>query len=312
MSNLLDWIQTTSGLLVAVTALLVSVASLKVAFLTRATSGVRRTRWPTILAIVISSLGAVPFLVRSVIPSSSPVDTKGPERAWKAYNAADWKTSIQLADDCITTYRKTASQIQALLESRRAPTPPTGRLTEAREEVLRNGVLNDVATCAFIKGSAAERLGLRDLAEEAYNLAASYTYARTWDPNGWFWSPAEIAMERLRSLSERVLVTIKAPASGEQVQAREDIQGSVKDPNSTVWIVVHPSGTDQFWVQQPAIPKRDGSWSTSVYFGGPTDAGKQFEVRALTGVSPKLRAGEVLVSWPSAQSVSAVLNVTRH
>jgi len=45
-------------------------------------------------------------------------------------------------------------------------------------------------------------LGRKEAADLAYHRAATYTYARTWDPNGgFFWSPAEAALQRLGSKS---------------------------------------------------------------------------------------------------------------
>jgi hypothetical protein len=64
--------------------------------------------------------------------------------------------------------------------------------------------VNDVATAYFVKGRAAEYLlkkqknqKYKQIAQEAYQSAMKFTYARCWDPQGWFWSPAEAAGERL-------------------------------------------------------------------------------------------------------------------
>jgi len=69
------------------------------------------------------------------------------------------------------------------------------------EEILKRGLLNDVATAFYIRGASAEEVGNRDLAIASYSGAVRYTYARTWDPKyKTFWSPAKAAQDRLREL----------------------------------------------------------------------------------------------------------------
>lgn len=69
-----------------------------------------------------------------------------------------------------------------------------------KQKIFANGLLNDVATCYFIKGKAAEKLVRKDDAKRAYEEAKKLTYARAWDPQGWFWSPSEGASDRLDAL----------------------------------------------------------------------------------------------------------------
>ncbi len=78
---------------------------------------------------------------------------------------------------------------------------PTGAVNdEEKKRIDSHGLLNDVGACYFIKGQAAEKLGRKDEAKQAYGEAKKLTYARVWDPKGWYWSTAEGATERLNAL----------------------------------------------------------------------------------------------------------------
>ena len=72
---------------------------------------------------------------------------------------------------------------------------------DEKKAILFRGVLNDVATCYYIKGQAAEGRGFIKEAIEAYTGAQQFPDARTYDPKGWFWSPAEAATDRIAQLT---------------------------------------------------------------------------------------------------------------
>jgi hypothetical protein len=93
---------------------------------------------------------------------------------------------------CISQFERKADKDQSLLESNHTPDPPTGAVSKAqKEEIVKHGPLNDVATSYYIKARSAEALGQTELTLSAYRKACRYTYARTWDTRGWFWSPSE-------------------------------------------------------------------------------------------------------------------------
>jgi tetratricopeptide (TPR) repeat protein len=121
--------------------------------------------------------------------------------AWKALEKKTFREAIAKADKCIESFEGSAVKLQGQLEKASARVPK-GEVTEEEKKVVhKNGLLNDVATCYFIKGKAHEGLKEKDAAIAAYKAAAKLTHARTWDPAGpWFWSPAEAATERLEEL----------------------------------------------------------------------------------------------------------------
>lgn len=137
-------------------------------------------------------------------PKSQPAPRRNEKltaEAWQALEKKTFREAIAKADKCIESFESSAVKLQKQLEKANARVPK-GEVTEEEKKVVhRNGLLNDVATCYFIKGKAHEGLKEKDAAIAAYKAAAKLTYARTWDPVGpWFWSPAEAATERLEEL----------------------------------------------------------------------------------------------------------------
>lgn len=128
------------------------------------------------------------------------LNEKATAAAWEAFNNNKFEPAITNAELCIEEFRGAANRIQAKLEKEKADIP-NGPVTEEQKKKIReNGLLNDVATCYFIKGRAAEKLQRKEDAKKAFQQAKKYSYARAWDPAGWFWSPAEAASDRLEEL----------------------------------------------------------------------------------------------------------------
>ena len=121
--------------------------------------------------------------------------------AWDAFKHHRYEDAIAAADRCVRRFKDEADRGQAELVQKKATPQPTGKVNERQEEaIFGQGVLNDVATCYWIKGRSAQLLHRNDEAREAYNATINYSYARTWDKRGWFWSPAEDASDRLQDL----------------------------------------------------------------------------------------------------------------
>lgn len=148
--------------------------------------------WITLcLVSLIASANATAQNNKRVYPNE-----QGTIEAWKALNDNHPKDAVASADRVILQFKSEALSIQKELESHHAECPPVGRVTEDQKKIIfKRGVLNDVATCYYIKGQALEKLKDTDGAKEAYESACRLTYARTWDPEGWFWSPAQKSCE---------------------------------------------------------------------------------------------------------------------
>jgi tetratricopeptide (TPR) repeat protein len=113
--------------------------------------------------------------------------------AWDALTRKDYKEAIKRADACIDEFRIEARRRQRELDEQRVHIP-SGRVNgKCKEAIVKNGPLNDVATCYYIKGRAADKLGLKAEAADALREAQKYPAGRGWDQRGWFWTPAEAA-----------------------------------------------------------------------------------------------------------------------
>ena len=125
--------------------------------------------------------------------SSQTMTTK----AWDALNAGDYMTAIKYTEKVVEMYEEQAKDMQESMK--------TGVQTRAKRpsaEVHANWALNDVGTSYYIRGEALLNLGKNEEAIAAYKTVKDqYYYAQTWDPKGWFWSPAEVATEKVIKLS---------------------------------------------------------------------------------------------------------------
>jgi hypothetical protein len=133
-------------------------------------------------------------------PTSTPVLTTSAEfvtAAWNAYNKNDFAKAIELAQECINRWESDALKQQLVLTQ----APSNGKVTDdEKRKIFASWALNDVGTAYFIKALSLEKLGKTADAKEAYKQVTTLPYARCWDPQGWFWSPAEVASENLAKL----------------------------------------------------------------------------------------------------------------
>jgi len=159
-----------------------------------------RTHHSILVAIVWSSGLLLPLLATAQQPCL--------KQAWDAYNAKKYTVAIQAADDCIDQFAARAQRDEADLVRNKAPQPKTGAVTETdKNAIFARGVLNDTGAAYFVKGRSAEYLAKQGaqekylaIAREAYKRCATLTYARTFDPQGWFWSTTEACNDRLAAI----------------------------------------------------------------------------------------------------------------
>ena len=121
--------------------------------------------------------------------SSATITTK----AWEALTAKKYANAIDYAKKCIELYEKQAVEMQKELK---APVPEGDK-----EAISKKWALNDVGTCLFIMGQALEKQDKNTDAVASYKkLREKVAFAQCWDPQGWFWKPADAAKERLTAL----------------------------------------------------------------------------------------------------------------
>ena len=114
-------------------------------------------------------------------------------KAWGAMNAKNYSDAAAYAQECVRMYEKQAVEMQKQLKE---PVPNTDK-----EAVSKLWALNDVGTCLFITGQALEKLEKKPEALAAYKkLVDTLPFAQCWDPQGWFWKPADGAKGRVKAL----------------------------------------------------------------------------------------------------------------
>lgn len=221
-----------TGVIASATSLIAGLVQLKKAFGRTADKATKRKPgtvevrndlvkpWPLAFGLALVLLSAVLFWVPNTLaqanaPKATPVQGTAAQsdavtpcssseciagEAWKAFNTQKWALAISKADECIKAYQDYADEQQAELEKANAPQPADNATGEEKERIFKRGLLNDVATCFWIKARALEESKQNTQAREAYQAATKYTYARAWDVKGWFWRPAKDASFRLKHL----------------------------------------------------------------------------------------------------------------
>ncbi len=113
--------------------------------------------------------------------------------------------------------------------------------------------------------------------------------------------------------ADEIKIAITTPKDGDKVLRRPLVEGTVSDPNATVAVIVHPLEISDYWVQPAVSVRNNGSWKVMIYIGRPgsTDIDKTFEIKAVANPNSTLREGEVLSSWPKAEAISDLIEVTR-
>lgn len=114
------------------------------------------------------------------------------QKAWAALAANDLDQVLAYVNKVTELYAKKAQEMQASL---------TEYPWESKDKIFSYWALNDVGTAYFILGEAYRNAGKNQEAKDAYKeLIDKYSYSQCWDPQGWFWKPAEAAQEKVALL----------------------------------------------------------------------------------------------------------------
>ena len=118
------------------------------------------------------------------------------QKAWAALAANDLDATVAYVSKNLELYAAKAKEMQDAL---------TEYSWESKDKIFSYWALNDVGTSLFILGQAYQNAGKNQEAQETYKkLIDEYFYAQCWDPQGWFWKPAEAAQEKIAQLQQNV------------------------------------------------------------------------------------------------------------
>jgi len=110
-----------------------------------------------------------------------------------------------------------------------------------------------------------------------------------------------------------IKISITSPQDNAEVDRPARTEGIVSDPDAQVYIIVHPVGVPEYWVQPRASVHEDGTWTTKVYLGRPDiiNPDKQYELMAIADPAKPLKVGDMLKKWPGSQWSSQIIRVKR-
>lgn len=113
-------------------------------------------------------------------------------KAWARLGKREFSEVHILVDECIRKYSSPAQDQAKTLGS--FP-------TKGEEDNFK--IMNNVATCYFIKGEALMREGKTEQAKTVFSqVIDKYPYAKSFDPRGWYWSikeKSEITLKKLET-----------------------------------------------------------------------------------------------------------------
>lgn len=111
---------------------------------------------------------------------------------WAALGKRDFEKTHEITDKCISEFSAEADTIAKTL---------TSFPSKGKEENFK--IMDDIATCYFIKGEAFMRDEKKEEAKKIFRkVVEKYPYAQSFDPRGWFWSikeKAEITLKKLET-----------------------------------------------------------------------------------------------------------------
>ena len=115
-------------------------------------------------------------------------------KAWQALTDNKLDDVLTYTNKCLDLYSEKAKEMQDSL---------TEYPWESKDKIFSYWALNDVGTCLFIQGEAYKNAGKNDEAKNAYKrVIDEFFYSQCWDPQGWFWKPAEGAQQKLDELEQ--------------------------------------------------------------------------------------------------------------
>ena len=112
--------------------------------------------------------------------------------AMELFSKKEYDEAVTAVDTCFPMWGALGGQKQKALYDEGAKCPRTGAVKKRdKRKIEANGLLNDVSLALWAKARSLHELGQIDAARQAYAQCVYMACGRTWDPKGWYWSPAE-------------------------------------------------------------------------------------------------------------------------
>lgn len=112
------------------------------------------------------------------------------KKGWSELGKRNFKEVYKITDACIEKYSLAADNLAKGLNN-----------FPQKSEMEKYSLMNDVATCYFIKAEAFMREGKTLKAKRTFReVIEKYPYAQSFDPRGWYWSIKEKSQISLKKL----------------------------------------------------------------------------------------------------------------
>ena len=142
-------------------------------------------------------------------PCYSTDPTLGDSAYWAStavslFAQENYEAAVATVDACFKYWGPKAGQAQKKLRDSDVPLPPTGRVSaEIKAKIEKDYLINDVAMALWAKSRSLHKLKKNEQAKQSYAQCLYMEHGRAWDPNGWFWSPAEDCAVYARKLARK-------------------------------------------------------------------------------------------------------------
>ena len=118
---------------------------------------------------------------------------------------------------------------------------------------------------------------------------------------------ASVGGAALSQTPATVSVQVSYPVANQEVDRIITAEGKA-NPAAKIWVIVHPTETEDYYVQPPTAVAPDGYWSGKVYFGRPNlDKGARFEMQVVANPVDPLEDGLKLRGFPAAAGRSPII-----
>jgi hypothetical protein len=139
-----------------------------------------------------SNAAAAPAPAQSNAAPAAQSSKELVRQAWAASSQSKWDELNSIADKCVSTYGEEAKKLHSQLTA-----------FPSRDTIDKYQVMNDVATCLFVKSEGLMQQGKTEEAIKSFQqLIADYKWAQAWDPSrGSYWSIADKSQASLDVMS---------------------------------------------------------------------------------------------------------------
>lgn len=113
-------------------------------------------------------------------------------RAVNLFEKQQYAEAVATVDACFDDWGPAGGHKQKRMWDIGRKCPRTGEVSKKeKRRIDKNGLLNDVSLAMWAKARSLHELGQIEPAKQAYAQCIYMACGRAWDPQGWYWSPAE-------------------------------------------------------------------------------------------------------------------------